>query len=59
MYIHLFIYFIIFLLYKFWALHCDTGDGFEAEDCSWVEGDHALESDCHGVSAHQCRPPPT
>jgi hypothetical protein len=36
---------------------CNTGDGSEVEDCSWTEGDHALESDCHGVNADQCRTP--
>jgi hypothetical protein len=27
-----------------------AGDGPEAEDCSWAEGDHALENNGHGVS---------
>jgi hypothetical protein len=30
-------------------------DGSKAEDCFWAKGDHALESDCHGVSADQRR----
>jgi hypothetical protein len=34
---------------------CDKRDGSEAKDCSWAKGDHALESDCHEVSADQRR----
>jgi hypothetical protein len=36
---------------------CYAGDGSEAEDCSCVEGDHALEDDGHRVGVDQRRTP--
>ena len=38
-------------------LVCNVGDGSEAEDRSWIEGDHALEGDSNGVGIYQrCTP---
>jgi hypothetical protein len=36
---------------------CNAGDASEAEDRFWIEGDHALEGDFHGVSVYQRRTP--
>jgi hypothetical protein len=36
---------------------CYVGDSSEAEDCSSVEGDHALKNDGHGVSVDRRRTP--
>jgi hypothetical protein len=34
-----------------------AGDGPEAENCSWAEGDLALENDGHGVSVDRRHTP--